>query len=184
MHFDISPSKNLSALLGKNCRIRVDAKSKTDGLFSRFASIFPASDFASRLAVKAIAIELLSIFIEKSQSAPHAEAAGISPSLSSVFSYIESNIPGVIKNGDLAEILHMHPTHFIRFFKRETGKTPKEYITCRKMEIAKAMLANPDMEINEISDRLGFFDSMHFSRVFKKIYSVSPTAYRKILLKS
>ena len=88
-----------------------------------------------------------------------------------------------VRNEKLASIAHMHPTHFIRFFKSEMGQTPREYINRRKMEMAKTMLESTELMIGEISERLGFYDSMHFSKTFKSRYSISPTAYRENFLK-
>lgn len=38
---------------------------------------------------------------------------------------------------------------------------------------------NPELNITEISDRIGFSSSRYFSKCFKEIYHVSPLAYRK-----
>ena len=38
---------------------------------------------------------------------------------------------------------------------------------------------NPELNITEISDRIGFSSSRYFSKCFKDVYHVSPLAYRK-----
>jgi AraC-like DNA-binding protein len=38
---------------------------------------------------------------------------------------------------------------------------------------------NPELNITEISDKIGFSSSRYFSKCFKDIYHVSPLAYRK-----
>ena len=184
MHFDLSPERDIAGLLGINYRLHLADRSRSDELFSGFARIFPGADFADRLAVKAIALELLSLFIKASDKKRSEIGIGEGSVLSEVIAYIESNMSGSVRNERLAAIAHMHPTHFIRFFKGETGQTPREYINRRKMEIAKTMLESTELQIGEISERLGFFDSMHFSKTFKKRYSISPTAYRESYLDS
>ena len=184
MHFDLSPERDITGLLGIGYRLRLSDRERSDELFSEFAKIFPGSDFADRLAVKAIALELLSLFIKASDKKRSEIRVGEGSVLSEVISYIESNMSRPVRNENLAAIAHMHPTHFIRFFKGETGQTPREYINRRKMEIAKTMLESTELQIGEISERLGFFDSMHFSKTFKKRYSISPTAYRESYLDS
>ena len=169
MHFDLSPSRDLVGLLGIDYKIKLSERGKADGLFQRFSKLFPGGDFADRLEIKAIAAELLSIFV-KTSGKRSADISVVEGSLiSKVISYIESNMSKKIKNETLAAIAHMHPTHFIRFFKAEIGQTPKEYINRRKMEMAKTMLESTDLMIGEISERLGFFDSMHFSKTFKNM---------------
>lgn len=183
MHFDISPTRNIPKLLGASYLLRLSDRKEVNRLFSKFAELFPGKDFADRLAVKAVALRLLSHFIKASEKRAEDISASEGSVISAVFDYIERNMSRVIRNEALADIAHMHPTHFIRFFKAETGQTPKEYINARKMEIAKAMLEGTELPIGEISERLGFFDSMHFSKTFKKRYSISPTAYRTMHFK-
>ena len=38
---------------------------------------------------------------------------------------------------------------------------------------------NPELNITEISDRIGFSSPRYFSKCFKDVYHVSPLAYRK-----
>ena len=38
---------------------------------------------------------------------------------------------------------------------------------------------NPELNITEISDKIGFSSSRYFSKCFKDVYHVSPLAYRK-----
>ncbi len=182
MHFEISPVRNIPKLLGAGYLLRLSDRKEVNRLFAKFTELFPGKDFADRIAVKAVALRLLSHFVKASVKRSEDISVAEGSSMSEVFDYIERNMDILIRNEKLAEIAHMHPTHFIRFFKSETGQTPKEYVNGRKMEIAKAMLEGTELPIGEISERLGFFDTMHFSKTFKKRYSISPTAYRKMHL--
>jgi AraC-like DNA-binding protein len=49
-----------------------------------------------------------------------------------------------------------------------------------RMQQAKTYIANSDMSISEISEKVGFANIEHFSRVFKKNMGISPQKYRKI----
>lgn len=182
MHFYISPARNIPKLLGASYLLHLSDRKEINRLFSKLTELFPGKDFADRIAVKSIALQLLSHFVKASEKKEEDISVLEDSAISEVFDYIARNMDNLIRNETLAEIAHMHPTHFIRFFKAETGQTPKEYINGRKMEIAKAMLEGTELPIAEISESLGFFDSMHFSKTFKKRYSISPTAYRKIHL--
>ena len=64
-------------------------------------------------------------------------------------------------------------------FKAETGITPAEYITLKKIELAKARLLQGDESITDIAYALGFSTSNYFASVFKKILSCTPREYRK-----
>lgn len=94
--------------------------------------------------------------------------------------YINAHIGGKVNLNELAEMAHMHPNYFIRFFREQTGTTPIKYINRRKMEEAKSMLENSDLPVSEIMNIVGFTDSGHFSKFFKSYTGYSPKQFRKI----
>ena len=70
--------------------------------------------------------------------------------------------------------------YFRRCFKRETGKTPTQYITDMRIVKAKQLLSdNKLFSIERVAHNCGFADSLYFSTCFKKHVGVSPLAYRK-----
>ena len=77
----------------------------------------------------------------------------------------------------------MEQNNFSRRFKRYTGKTPKEYQIACRMARATALLADGDMSLSEIAARCGFAYHSFFSKTFKHLYGITPTEYRKGLLK-
>lgn len=69
-----------------------------------------------------------------------------------------------------------------KLFKKEMGATPLEYMTRLRMKKAEVMLTAmgaKDYSMVEIAGLCGYDDALYFSRVFKKSYGVSPTAYAK-----
>ena len=52
-------------------------------------------------------------------------------------------------------------------------------LTIRLKKGALMLRNNPELNITEISDKIGFSSSRYFSKCFKDIYHVSPLAYRK-----
>ena len=180
MHFDTYPRKDIVKLFSIDYLLKSYDSERVDKLFSKFSTLYGSEDFADRLLIKAIGLELVSIFIKSSGTNEKRMLGSISYDLPNVFSYIENNLSMKISINALAAIAHMHPTHFIRYFKKETGQTPGDYISQRKMERAKYLLGSTELQICEISEQLGFYDTMHFSKTFKKRYSLSPTAYRKM----
>ncbi len=77
-----------------------------------------------------------------------------------------------------AEKCFLSPNYFGDLVKKETGKTPQEYIQMRVIDKAKEWLANTDEPITQIAYKLGFDYSQHFSRYFKRIVGMTPTEYR------
>jgi AraC-like DNA-binding protein len=73
--------------------------------------------------------------------------------------------------------------HFIRLFKKETGMTPVQYISQKKIEKAQLLLVTEEMPIKEIAFLLSYEDHSYFNRLFKKITGETPQEYRRGHLK-
>jgi DNA-binding response OmpR family regulator len=70
-------------------------------------------------------------------------------------------------------------TNLFAKLKAVTGQTPNDFIqTIRLHRGALLLRNNPELNVTEISDRIGFSSSRYFSKCFKEIYHVSPLAYR------
>ena len=70
--------------------------------------------------------------------------------------------------------------YFRRRFKKETGKTPSEYLTDLRMTYAKELLSDQKhLPVKAIAESCGFSDSLYFSTCFKRHCGMSPLAYRK-----
>lgn len=94
--------------------------------------------------------------------------------------YIRKNINQNIKIDTLAEIVCLSRDHLIRLFKKETGLTPVQYISNKKMEKAQLLLVSGNMSIKEIAFMLSYEDHSYFNRLFKKATGLSPMEYRRI----
>lgn len=84
---------------------------------------------------------------------------------------------------DLNAYLHSlpyNPEYLKKLFKRETGMTPLQYLTNRRLEDAASILSVQYgvSDISEAARLCGFKDPLYFSRLFKRKYGVSPSYYR------
>ena len=95
-----------------------------------------------------------------------------------IITYIQQNIyeKDLIKMKPLAAHFNKSPDHLGRYFKRETGKTIKNYINDYKIELIKTRLKYSNLSISEIADELNFTDGSHLNKIFKKAYG--KTAYQ------
>jgi len=77
-----------------------------------------------------------------------------------------------------ADELHLSANYFGDLIKRETGKSAKEYIHTKIVDIAKNKAHNTDKTVNEIAYELGFKYPQHFTRLFKNVTGLTPNEYR------
>lgn len=71
------------------------------------------------------------------------------------------------------------PSHFCRLFKAATGLTAGDYFQRRRIHRACHRLLTIKATATEIAHQLGFSDSAHFNRRFKRVTGLTPQAYRK-----
>ena len=73
----------------------------------------------------------------------------------------------------------LSPSHFSSVFRAKTERSPMDYLIHLRIQKACQLLDNTHLRIKEIAQHVGYDDSYYFSRIFKKIMSVSPITYRK-----
>lgn len=74
--------------------------------------------------------------------------------------------------------------HFAREFKVAFGETPGGYLSRRRVERAKDLLAAADLTVTEICMVVGFTSLGSFSRRFSELVGCSPTVYRQRMIAS
>lgn len=95
-----------------------------------------------------------------------------------IINYIELYFSEEISVEKIAGHIHVHPSHLMRTFKKEMGTTITTYINNRRIEEAKELLTRSNLLITDISIMVGFSDPQYFSKVFKKLVSMTPKEYR------
>lgn len=79
----------------------------------------------------------------------------------------------------LARIARVSEAHFIRTFRATFGETPHRYLQRRRIERSMFLLCETDRSVTEICLDVGFTSLGTFSRTFRAIVGVSPSAYRR-----
>ena len=98
--------------------------------------------------------------------------------------YIEENFSmEAFSLTDAADYTHVSPQHLSRVFRQSTGITFMDYITRVRIRKAIELLADEDLKMYEIAERVGYSSQHYFSSAFKKVLGVSPMEYKKGLQK-
>lgn len=89
------------------------------------------------------------------------------------------------RGGDLtlaecANQLGYHPSYIWRVMKHTKDMSFTDYIAGQKLELAKKMLAETELSVAEIAERLSYSNAQNFIRVFKKHMGMTPGQYRKM----
>ena len=93
--------------------------------------------------------------------------------------YIEKNFMNALSLDEVAQVNAMSRYHFSRIFKLKTGFSFKDYINVKRVQRAKYLMENEDMNITEAAFAVGYNDLSYFSRVFQKQEGLSPSKYKK-----
>ena len=84
----------------------------------------------------------------------------------------------------IANALYLTPAYFSRVFKRKMGMTCKDFIKNYRIDLAKELLQNTDLSIQQISEKTGYATVYYFSQQFKQVTGESPGSFRKKRQKS
>ncbi len=93
--------------------------------------------------------------------------------------YIAAHYKEPLSIADVAEHFFLSTDHFTRRFKKYTGRTPKEYLTLCRVDEAALLLRGTLLSMVDIASRTGFTSQSRFAEVFRQVYGLSPTDYRK-----
>lgn len=92
--------------------------------------------------------------------------------------YINANY-AVAKISDVANHIGIHRSYLTSIFKTKMGVSPQEYLMQCRMKTACKLLLESSLSVQEIGQRVGYDNSLTFSKVFKTYYSVSPKRFRQ-----
>ena len=94
--------------------------------------------------------------------------------------YLERNYTRHFTLEEMAEELKVSVSSICKTSKAKTGRTLKELLMQKRIHKAKKLLQSSSHSISEIALLVGITDYNYFSRLFKRMEGVSPTAFRKL----
>ncbi|UJF34956.1 response regulator transcription factor [Paenibacillus hexagrammi] len=79
----------------------------------------------------------------------------------------------------VSNYVSLNYSYFSQAFKEYTGDSFVNYLKKLRIDKAKELLETTDLKVYEISEKSGFENTKHFSRVFKEMEGVTPQEYRE-----
>jgi AraC family transcriptional regulator len=92
---------------------------------------------------------------------------------------LDSNLDGNLPVAELAQACGLSRGYFIRAFRDETGKTPHQWLLCRRLDRARTLLSCSQMSLADIALACGFADQSHFTRLFSRVIGQPPGTWRR-----
>jgi AraC-like DNA-binding protein len=79
---------------------------------------------------------------------------------------------------EASDALHAHPAHLVREFSRQFGISPHQYMTSRRIDLARGLLLD-GMPPSLAAAEAGFYDQSHLTRHFRHVLGTSPGRYAR-----
>ena len=91
--------------------------------------------------------------------------------------YIDTNYIAQITVEQIADQLNINRCYFSTAFKKHIGKSPQQYLMDLRLQKAAELMLSHDYTVSAAALSVGYTDIFNFSKMFKRKYGMSPTAY-------
>lgn len=144
-------------------------------LLSRLLTIASSKSYTSEVALSELIYSVLcGLFLTQKTRNGHASAF-----IEQALRYIDRNYREPILVPDIASAVGVSASYFNRSFRRETGYSPHEYLTLRRVSAAKDLLISTNAPLREIAFECGYASEENFIRAFRGAVGVSPSSFRR-----
>jgi AraC family transcriptional regulator len=99
--------------------------------------------------------------------------------LGRVLEHVEAHLADDIAVVDLANVACLSIFHFTRAFSAAVGMPPHRYVSHRRLESAKAMIATGRVSLGEVALACRFSSQSSFARAFRRATGLTPGEYRR-----
>lgn len=110
----------------------------------------------------------------------HEENSQYTPVVRQIIAEVQKNYREDMNLKTLAYKYHMNASYLGQLFQKEVGCSFAQYLSNTKNGIAKELILNTNMKINDIARQVGYPDTSYFYRKFKQCYGVSPASLREM----
>ncbi|GJE27621.1 AraC family transcriptional regulator [Methylobacterium organophilum] len=154
-----------------------------DYVASRILQEMECESAAGRLLIESLGIALSAHLVHRYSTAKVRQRETADKPLDRrrlerVEAFIANHLFDDLTVAELAAVACMSVAHFTRSFRAATGRTPYDYVSGCRLDLAKRRLLNEDTQIAEIAAATGFSSQANFTRAFRKALGVTPAQLR------
>ncbi len=99
--------------------------------------------------------------------------------MAAVFDALEASFREPITARDVAAAVGRSPGHVTTVVRRRTGRTVGRWVTERRLQEARRLLATTDLTVAAIAGRVGYRDPGYFIRRFRAAHDLTPQEWRR-----
>ena len=139
----------------------------------------PHPDLSERFLLQGLLYEFFSVLtrglVVESPKAPRRENLYVERAAA----YIRSHFARGVRVEELAAFLNVNRSYLYTLFKETLGLSPKEFLRSFQISRAREELLLTDLSVEEVAAACGFSSGLTFSRAFKQMTGMTPSAFRR-----
>ena len=166
----IAIARTLLRVAARNAGVPPPAVDALSGEFARRALQAGSADEVNSLSPEMV--ERFCDLVRQYRLRPY------SPLVRKVIHHVLLNLSQELTVEGIARVVSVSPNYLSAVFRKEVGKTLQAYIQHMRLDKSANLLAYTTMPVQEICAGIGIPDNNYFTKVFKKAYGMTPTAYR------
>ncbi len=142
----------------------------------------PQGNLYAELLIQTLTLHLLKNYSNAKSVVENTHGGLSGYKLRRVKEFIDAKLEEDLSLSNLAAVADLSQFHFARAFRKSTGQTTQQYLTTRRIERAKQLLAEDNLPLVEVGLQTGFKNQSHFTTLFRKYTKFTPKMWRELKL--
>ena len=164
-------------------RLKPELQNELISLLTKLEASINSQEFGSRILSNAYLIEFLvyinRLILGNNNIIEANECDSIYDNqINEILKYINANLNEPLTVDDIANRFYISRYYLMHRFKEQTGYTLHNYISQKRLILAKELLLNNE-SVMKVSEKCGFIDYSSFLRSFRKMYGTTPKDFSK-----
>lgn len=164
-------------------RLKPDLQNELISLLTKLEASISSKEFGSRILSNAYLIEFLvyinRLILGNNNIIEANECNNIYDNqINEILKYINAHLNEPLTVDDIANRFYLSRYYLMHRFKEQTGYTLHNYISQKRLILAKELLLNNE-SVMKVSEKCGFIDYSSFLRSFRKMYGTTPKDFIK-----
>lgn len=101
------------------------------------------------------------------------------PWVKQVQDHIQAHLAGDLSLHTLAKIAQLSPYHFLRMYKRATGRTPMAAVRAMRLHRARQLLVSTRLPLKEVAAQSGLGNAYAMDGLFRRCLGIPPGRFRR-----